>query len=256
MRTVLELACDELGWGDCEHGLWFVGLEEASTWELKVKVGPQLTIDQLRERVREHYDHAEAFRPPEIDDNQAPGSSPDKTEEIEQSNRYPVREIQAKICSVLASGDVKSWSRWRDWIWKRHSGVAQGNLFPLGRPNHDSWPDQYEELFGVRRADYESMVKARRFARFRDARAKYQPQAIVCFGKCEWDTFLDCFGLAGCKEAGVADGRFRRFDSSRILLTPFFNDRFINGNEGVMAIARILREWGVTIGLLPARLLG
>ena len=46
--TLFDLACDELGWGDPKHGLWFVCLEESEPWSAN-------SAEEVREHFKEKF---------------------------------------------------------------------------------------------------------------------------------------------------------------------------------------------------------
>lgn len=193
-----HLACQELGWGNPEGGVWFVAIEEAGSWA--PPEGRALDVTAFHElcgRVESHYGHGNAFRgEKEEAAKRAREPGPTVIGTVRPA-RYAL--VESRICLPLSS-DAPSSGEYRYAAelaldWRR---VAHANLYPLGKPDIASWPSVYERLFGFAASDrtrYQAEVRRLRFPRFREALERFRPQAIVCFGKSYRSDFISALGL-------------------------------------------------------------
>jgi len=225
--TLFELACDELGWGDPEGGLWFICIEESEPWD-----------ENAADKVREHFRVRYYFRPVESDSVNNAGRK-----------GVAVRAYTAKIIAGIRHGTIAEWRAEQSRMWKPRSMVAQANLYPLARPNAQTWPEYYKDLFGFGASDfsqYQEAVEERRFPRFQEARKQYNPKAIVCVGSSHRAEFARALRVDEPKRE-VVPGKVYANEPEQILFVPFFSNRHMTDSLA-QTISDKLRQWGV---LLP-----
>ena len=155
-----------LGWGDPSGGLWFIGIEEASGWE-NAKNG-QGVVSFYKTRC-----------PYEI------GTKTDWSKKGPKGKQ--IRDFTSKIVAPLSRAiNGKSWEEYRDeYLWLKGRKVFQANLFPIGKPKQAGWNRRFKTLFGFgsnQQYEYREYVRNLRYPLIQDLRAKFKPQAIVCFG--------------------------------------------------------------------------
>ena len=153
------------------------------------------------------------------------------------------------MCQLSGVNDRAEYARERmGW---RGSGVFNANLFPLGKPSLAEWPASYSRLLGVSRSEYEAVredLYAERAKLFRRMRRKYQPQAVVCFGKSCWSRFEEVFVTAPAR--WVQPDRsldIHAYESDRVILTPHFARGSLMPNTAVDSVVTILRRWNVRL---------
>lgn len=200
------LACNELGWGDPQGGLWFLGIEEGSEWP-----------PRSEQEIESYYAQGRYFRRVEDDDHSI----------TQPKNRSRITSVETQIAAPLSQfGRVAGVSEYEKRIWLTGSKVAHANLYPLGKRRLSHWPQHYQELFGL--ADtpsdherYLQRVRTERFARLAAARDELQPQAIVCFGRSYWADFRAALRLPADHELQDANNVLV-FDHDRVLLASHF----------------------------------
>lgn len=220
-----------LGWGNPDNGLWFIGVEEAKSWEC----GSPDDIHISRMKIA-------SLR------NQKYSVYLDKTQR--DSVTWPVAAVTAKIAASL-NGDIAEWDAYReDKLWLPGNSIFSGNILALGKPSLkiSDWPIGYKELFGFSAQDYSAYyaeaIAARKLA-FQQLRAEKSPQAIICFGITAWTIFEDVFvnDKSSFHENEVRNTRI--FENDRVILTRHFSNGM--SDSLVLFIAEKLRRWGVNI---------
>jgi len=220
-----------LGWGAPENGLWFVGVEEGSTWNCN-------NIDEL----------SESRKQISLMSNTVFTSYLDR--ESRGGVRWPIAVVSAKISSLVSNSGL-SWQSYREEIlWLNSSGVFNGNLLSLGKPNlkSNSWPAGYKDLFGFSEADYEFYmreVRRVRYSGFRELRKKTAPQAIVCFGMSHWNEFENLFVNNPDIKSECIDKKTIVFERDRVILTRHFSNGMPDST--VKFIAEQLKSWNVSL---------
>lgn len=219
-----------LGWGDPAGGLWFIGVEEGSSWDC----GNLIDLSRARKLILDRYNKNYTTYADKIDRG---------------SVNWPIATVTAKISGCLSSS-VVSWREYRENIlWLDGCKVFNGNLMSLGKPSlsNGDWPECYKELFGYSADDfdlYRRSVEETRYEFFRDFVDKFNPQAIVCFGMSHWEEFSRVFVREGGE---IYSDKFKTkiFDRDRVILTRHFS----NGmpDKTVDFIAKQLLEWRVSI---------
>src|SRR6266542_4885246 len=202
-----DVACSFLGWGDPgrgdQRGIWFVGLEEGGR-------GFRWTQSLVESR-----------RGNTFIDWRAEG------EDVGNVDTW-ASKIVSKVSSRCVDGD---WRRYRDQILGREgSGVCLTNLYPLGKRSRAEWPEEYEQLFGFPRQEYETYRRRTTEKRFPKLLARWRechPQATICFGESGWNDFRNLFVL---DERSTVD-RVCTYADRRILLIPFLGPA---GRKGPM----------------------
>lgn len=226
-----ELACSELGWGDAERGLWFLGIEEGSEWG-----------EGDEQRIEHHYAHRLYFRNDALEAKREPNRA---------TNKSRIDVVEAKIAYPLSrSAGSTSFEQYREGLWSDGSKVAHGNLYPLGKRALSKWPEHYAQLFGYGANDadhrrYRSDVWKIRVARYAAARAELRPQAIVCLGTTHRNEFRGALGLAAPGREAER-GKVYVYDEERVILAPHFAYGHLPDARTAL-ISAILKEWGVDL---------
>jgi hypothetical protein len=217
-EDLMRVVNDWLGWGDPQLGLWFIGVEEGTTFTA-AKIG--------------------AMR----------GRTYQPVENVRKRNSPVAIRTASVVCRLNGHPDAATYRNTRmGWSGSR---VFNGNVYPLGRPSVVCWPDSYVDLLGVTHADYvmraESLLKKRR-TRFQALRRSCRPQAIVCFGKSCWREFEDIFVTPGSSpRQSNGDFNFVVYDADRVILTPHFSRGVLMPNKAVDCLATILKCWRVDL---------
>jgi hypothetical protein len=219
-REALDAVNGWLGWGDPMRGLWFIGIEEGQTFTAE-------TVAAMK---------GHRFQP---------------VSDVTHRD-WPIAVRTAAIVCTLSGvqGRVARREYRRARMGHPGSGVFNGNLRPLGSPSLDKWPDEYQQLFGLTVRDYlcrQSQLRAIRFRLFREARARWRPQAVICFGKSGWNDFRELFGCGVAPARRGARFGVEVHPSRRLILTPHFSRGSLMPNRTVAHVAGVLRDWGVTI---------
>ncbi len=215
-----------LGWGEAKDGLWFIGLEEASSW----------TIQQLEdfsnspEEISGHKQHS--------------GFS-----ELGRKGQA-VRALTCRIAQPLSRDYAEqTWREYRDHrFWQPGCKLLQLNFYPLGKPRWNEWPEDFKALFGFdesERVAYEREVASTRFERIKSLSQAHRPQAVVCFGVIGWPAARTIFDLDARDEERLSE-RIVAYPARRVILTPFFTYRFFRNSDAALVAAK-LKEWGVSL---------
>jgi len=221
--------CRKLGWGDASGGLWFIGVEESGHW----KANDGATID------RDYADGQPFHRdaPPIDPGGQVAGSG------------SAIHKKEAWIASPLMKRQVEP-DVLGQTLLRPGGKVAHLNLRPLANQGADTlFPVWYAELFGFdpnHTAEYEEYLREYRYPLFEQARATYQPQAIVCLSKTAWPQFVQILRLTEV-DGDASDPDFTAFPASRVVITtqPPWKASF---TEAVAAkVAAKLASWGVSL---------
>jgi hypothetical protein len=207
-----------LGWGDPQHALWFIGIEE----------GAEFSPAKVAAMRGQH------FQP---------------VDEVRDRNT-PVAIRTAKIaCGLTGVEDVREYRRSRmGW---RGSKVFNGNLFPLGKRSLSAWPSKYDRLLGVTRTEYLAQREAlytERAELFKRFRAIQQPQAVICFGKACWKRFEEVFVGSDTRPARPHPRLdIIVYNADRVILTPHFCRGTLMPNRAVASVIEILKRWNVRL---------
>lgn len=225
-----------LGWGEPRHGVWFVGLEEADSW-----------YDEPAEQVISRYECLGEVSP--------------ATTQLDFATLgragAQIRERTSQImCAVSeAAQHVAPDERWRWYLkqrlWRVGSRTFQANLYPLGKKSLDqeSWPAQFEQLFGFGPKDeaaYKAIVAVTRFPRLRARWLEDTPLATICFGKYGWDDFAKVFELVSTPRE-FASGKVRVYDAERVILTHFFGRDRVTADDASLVGSLLRDEWKIRI---------
>jgi len=212
----LRVVNEWLGWGDPHGGLWFIGVEEGTTF-----------TEQIVSSRRGRFQFVED----------------------ERNRNSPVALRTANVvCRLTGNGSTRQYRNSR--MGHRGSGVFNGNLFPLGKPSLADWPKEYGNLFGLTRSGYQArhgLLAARRHQLFRGLRRRSRPQAIICFGKAYWQEFEDLFVSNPSQAVHVDKHEMRVYKSDRVVLTPHFSRGSLMPNTALDHLVEILKRWSVTL---------
>ena len=93
------------------------------------------------------------------------------------------------------------------------------NLYPLGKKHLASWPEHYQEDFGLQsKEEYFDVVHNKRFPYLKGKWEEKEPDLTICFGKTFWSDFHTVFEI----EADPEQNGFCIYPDEGIILTPFF----------------------------------
>lgn len=220
-----------LGWGEPEHGLWFIGVEEGETW----KCGNAQEILDSKSNIRNSNDITYTSYP---------------NKKIRGNINWPVAVGTAKIATLVSRSNL-DWRKYReDILWLNESKVFNGNLLSVGKKSlkNSHWPDGYKELFGYTASEYSSYyenVQKNRYNYIKDFVLKSSPQAIVCFGKSHWREFERVFVSSRDDVMSCPDINTKVFEKDKVILTRHFS----NGmpDKTIEFIGNILKQWQVVV---------
>ncbi|MFQ5568227.1 MAG: hypothetical protein ACE5G0_01045 [Rhodothermales bacterium] len=207
--------------GEPANSIWFIGIEEGATWP----EDPDEADGLLRKYEPGHFysEQGDVFK-------------------------SPIYTVISKIMVAVSRQDPRNIDGWRAYrdgrLFKHGEDVFQANLYPIGRPRINSWPDHYQDLFGIRKGDlgaYKALVKTNRFPELHSFWQQSSPRATICFGKTFWPEFRELL-KAPWKEPDKGDP-FIKYSHPPVILTPFFG----NGHMGDTRIERLV---GVLLELI------
>jgi hypothetical protein len=224
-NKLFEIANNFVGWGDPKCGIWFVGIEEAASWNEMNK--NELFLLRGKKYI------------PEVKFN---------WKELGSSGRG-VRDYMSKICYQFSDNyKCKSWRQFRDEnLWAENSQVFQTNLFPIGKASLKIWPKDYEKLFGFGDKDrdrYYQEVMLTRLPVITSLWEECRPQATICFGKSFWNEFKTLFDVIEKDIIKVSED-VQCEQKKRIIFSPFFGQGM--SDKKVRLISGLLQDWGVSI---------
>jgi hypothetical protein len=222
-----HIANHHLGWGDPNSALWFLGLEEATPWEMKdLEAQAAEPIE-----IKLHTPHDGAFT------------------ELKHKGRS-IRALTSKIAYPLSRKFAH-----RDWrqyqlhqLWQPGCGLCQFNFFPLGKVTWSEWPEHFAEWYGYAaadRAEYEAQVAKTRFVRIKEIHAEAKPQAVVCFGADAHRHARTIFELDPDEAEEIAPNAFA-YHTRRVILTPFFRYQHFP-NHSAQLVGDKLKAWRVSL---------
>lgn len=204
MNKDFEILNDFKGFGNPNGKIWFVGLEEAANFEN----GNEKTMERYSS---EYY----AVEPGSIE-----------IEAKSNGKKYtPVYGIMSKIMTGLFP--TTNWSTyWRESLLTKNGNEFQMNLYPLGKENLKSWPEFYERKFGFKdKQEYLDKVKRERFPKLFEFWKQHAPEFTICFGIGNIEDFKDTFHLGA--GTPLRESNLMLFEKAKILITPFFDNRFM-----------------------------
>lgn len=231
MNNYFETVNRSLGWGDLpKEGILFVGLEEACGWK---------NIPEDKHKIAELQQYLDRGLQGEP---VAEGQLKRNRDELKDGQRMSeVPRIMSKI--IIESGFDQSTQYkdaddyWFNRLFQEGSKVFQSNLYPLGKPRlKESISPSACELFGVTPDQYSKFVRMKNTSRFMAIKALKEnctPKVTICFGKAGWADFRDLFDLSG--KAARMESPFEIYDSERVILTPFFWNKDMHG-ENIKAL--------------------
>jgi len=225
------------GWGDPIGGLWFVGIEEGSSWADDPRSVAKWFDEDAKDRIRHlggmTYEHGLGVV----------GLPPSRGSKVQ-------RWVQTIVDGVRET-DTRALQSTSPPLWAPGSRIFNTNLYPLARPAVSMQPRYFQTHFGVADAEaYKQIVHSTRFPALASFRASAAPRAIVCFGKGFWDQFEKLLNLPPTDRKLGDDGKWGFHEGERVVLAPFFGYWHMNRDRAT-AIARKLREWNVH-DVLPA----
>lgn len=219
-----------MGYGAPTARIWFIGIEEGGEpW----KKDPKEDIDYYEK-------YKQRILPV------APGEIKDQAAKKGRGYTQTYLIMSKILVEFRAAGTDPTIYR-NELLYQPRHEVFSTNLYPLGKPHEMDWPEHYDCLFGLSgRDEYQEKVKDIENGRFGMLRAlwkAYCPLATICFGKGHWDDFRFLFDLNEETEMVVQDASIRFHKKERIILTYFFDSRFMNG-EGIRKVVEIMKSFG------------
>lgn len=234
MTPAFDTANRYLGWGEPEHGFWFVGLEEADGW-----------YDQPQDEIVRRYAPLGEV---------SPATTQIDFAELKAAGRGIRHKIARIMCATSISAESQEASqRWRWYhdnkLWRAGSRGFQANLYPLGKPTRAAWPGEFQALFGFGPNDrdrYKQTVAETRFRRLRERWFADKPLATICFGTEAWPEFRTIFEVTSAPRE-LAKGKIHVHEKERVALTRFFAYGHVTNADADSLGALLRDEWKVRI---------
>jgi hypothetical protein len=219
MNGKFEILNNFKGFGNPTGNYWFIGIEEA------LEIG----TDDLQTRL-------------DLYQNEVISSAPGQLSEDAKTHGRRFTKIY-NIMSKIIVGTDSTWKKYRDEkLLQRTSNEFQMNLFPLGKNKVSAWPTHYNDLFSIESSDnYYKIVKEIRFKKLREFWEQYKPKITICFGVSFKDDFKTLLSLFDKQEIKCEDYRISYFPTSRVIITPFFDNRQLN-SKGIEKIREIINQ--------------
>ncbi len=158
-----------IGVGSPDKSLWFIGIEEGGKWTHPDRNVQNKYTAELNKRM------GHPFKIYEEDTDRSDINNRDKSAQ--------------NICKIAAAckDPPMEWEGYRETeLWTKKGNVFKGNILPIGKESLKDYPDEYNDYFGVTRdeyiGNYEELISIR-MKEIRNMIGKFQPQAIICFGK-------------------------------------------------------------------------
>ncbi|RLJ22498.1 hypothetical protein DJ030_01430 [bacterium endosymbiont of Escarpia laminata] len=212
-----------LGYGDPANGLLFIGIEP----------GGNNTAEQIDEWKDVDYWTFKTIH--------------DRDDALDMPGLVgqPVAIVSSKIAVKLCKQKI-AWEEYRNNVlYMPGSRAMNGNLYPIAKESAKEWGKSIEALYGVSKEHYYDYVFEYRKNAFQQLIETHNPQAIVCYGKSNWNNFKLLLDLDGEKAVSYPDYCTEIYPLRRIILTRHFS----NGMPDLTVdlIANKLREFGVSI---------
>ncbi len=216
-----------LGYGNSEGSLLFIsGYEEAGDWSME-----GILDDSLFEK----------YRWPFL-----------ASTEKDDSKRTPVYEIISKIITLYEGGNLnRYYDYYRNRLFFPEEIAMEINLFPLGRKKHNSWPTHYNDPlnFGFSsEAEYLKAVENHRFPLIKKFWEENKERLVtICFAgipnqESGWDNFKKLFNLEKEENVIIPKHNIVYYPNLRIILTKFFDYRFLGGDATIEYIVKIIKD--------------
>jgi hypothetical protein len=236
MSANLEQVMDYIGWGDPFHGLWFVGIEEATTWKCESHIADELAPHSSSMR----RDHGVIYRyGPQA------GYRPGTSERI--------AKWEASIANPLSVQKLDFDAYKQRVLWLPHTATFHCNVWPLGKPTVSTWPSHYTKLFGVTMDEWRKTrneLCAPRFTKIQALRQRADVRATVCFGISTPGDFEKCMGLDENSGKETNNRRLRIWEAAKVILAYHWSGPPKNTPLNVSDVAEILEKlhsWGVAL---------
>lgn len=196
------------GFGDQLSKIWFVGIEEGGT---------AVTQDNLDEQLARIRNGSSFFDNAEANTDVWNIIADIMWDGIREHCAIPFQEYRLKMFTRV------------------YSHFFLSELFPLPRPNTDSWPEEYFDIFEYGSEDYFRYLSDVRSFRFPQIYNLWnsiaKPEITVCFGGTVMDEFTHLFKLGHSHFDSYCNGKIFFFPEEKVLITPFFNRRTLNKCE-------------------------
>lgn len=213
-----------IGWGNPAADFWFVGIEEAGTWD---------DDEKARKTIRGEYSPKDGYNP---------------LEWVHGQRRPTIYNYMSRIVfGVRRPVGVAGHLEYRD----RHLGetVFHMNRYPLAKKRvSDPFPVHYQSLFGFGPQDvqgrYVEEVRTARFPMLSRFWQRHQPKVTVCFGQGYDPTHAaSIFGISKNEAPTVLPKGIRlyRKKGSLIFQTPFLGPRQLSYTDLDPVIAEARR---------------
>jgi hypothetical protein len=207
------------GFGNPKGKIWFVGLEEAADFNKD--------LDQIVKG------YSKEFAPFEMG-----GIEEDANR---MGNSYTkIYDVMSKIMVGLhPEGDWKTYRNTK--LLTEESNEFQMNLYPVGKKNLASWSESIQAKLGFNsKEDYLSTTQNQRFPQLHQFWKLHDPDFTICFGIGNCDDFKKAFNLREGRY--LEDSNTFLFPDDRVLITPFFNNRFM-GQARIGKTIALIKEY-------------
>ncbi|MEI7948436.1 MAG: hypothetical protein WCJ02_17175 [bacterium] len=153
--------------------------------------------------------------------------------------------------SHIISRGATDYTNWKKYLFNsaHENTYFQMNLYPLGRPQNESWPAGYEELFGIGDSSidqeaYESWITTVRLRLLRAFWAEHCHRKVtICFGEGEdgsyWEKDRLLFGLSGNGDLLNNRPKVIYYHEQKVVLTPFFGNGRISVKDREAVIEKV-----------------
>lgn len=204
MNKNFEIVNSFKGFGEPKDSIWFIGIEEGGIMDEDIVQKYSMGIYNT-----------------------------EKKGENEGSDVYQI--ISKIMVQLIYQKDNLDWYKYKDERLFRHNEkVFQTNVYPLGRPDESTWSKKYKALFAFGKNDiakYREVVTQERFPMLYNFWRENEPKLTICFGKGHWKEFITLLKLDSNLFHDENDSIIKVHPEKKVVLTPFFNNRFMSTNR-------------------------
>lgn len=200
MDKNLKTFMDFLGYGSPKSNIWFIGIEEG---------GKIIDFDSELEQRKYQY----RFR-----DN-----AQEKTR---------VWDIIAQFMYKLYKLSEIQYDEYRNKMFsKDFQYFFLTNLFPLPKPNINTWPPKYIKYFKINDFNYDkflSIVRSYRYKIIYETWKLNRPKLTICFSSTFYHEFIHLLNLGHSRYDCLLGNKVYFYPDENVLLTPFFDNKNID----------------------------
>jgi hypothetical protein len=235
------------GQGNPQNALAFVGVEGGDSGD-KSEIKLDFSTEKEKQSFYKKYLGQKLYQEEECYWDEVNNNNNNKSSDKKYYS--PIWRVSSQICVGLNTDEWKNkkiWGEFENNGWgKNDSGTCFTNLYPLEkRKLTKSHSDKLFKIFNIGNStEYYKIVKCKRFPLLRNQLKK--TQAIICYGKSEWDNFKIVFDLKD-KKPQKEEQFFVTYetDKNKIILTRHFANGF--PHRITEQIIEQLKSWDVQI---------